>query len=223
MSFYLEINNISHSYDKNERYVVENFSLSLNSGEIVCLFGPTGCGKTTLLRIIAGLEKQTKGSIVVNSKIFSNEEVFLPPEERNIGMMFQDNALFPHLKVEENILFGIQSLKPDEKKSTLNFLLKNMSIKDISKSYPHQLSGGEKQRVALARSIAPKPNILLMDEPFSELDDAMKSKLLDLTLTSLKKQNITAVVVTHNASDARKMADKLAIMENGKLRSLEVL
>ena len=223
MSFYLEINNISHSYDKNERYVVENFSLSVNSGEIVCLFGPTGCGKTTLLRIIAGLEKQTKGSIVVNSKIFSNEEVFLPPEERNIGMMFQDNALFPHLKVEENILFGIQSLKPDEKKSTLNFLLKNMSIKDISKSYPHQLSGGEKQRVALARSIAPKPNILLMDEPFSELDDAMKSKLLDLTLTSLKKQNITAVVVTHNASDARKMADKLAIMENGKLRSLEVL
>ena len=223
MSFYLEINNISHSYDKNERYVVENFSLSVNSGEIVCLFGPTGCGKTTLLRIIAGLEKQTKGSIVVNSKIFSNEEVFLPPEERNIGMMFQDNALFPHLKVEENILFGIQSLKPDEKNSTLNFLLKNMSIKDISKSYPHQLSGGEKQRVALARSIAPKPNILLMDEPFSELDDAMKSKLLDLTLTSLKKQNITAVVVTHNASDARKMADKLAIMENGKLRSLEVL
>ena len=223
MSFYLEINNISHSYDKNERYVVENFSLSVNSGEIVCLFGPTGCGKTTLLRIIAGLEKQTRGSIVVNSKIFSNEEVFLPPEERNIGMMFQDNALFPHLKVEENILFGIQSLKPDEKKSTLNFLLKNMSIKDISKSYPHQLSGGEKQRVALARSIAPKPNILLMDEPFSELDDAMKSKLLDLTLTSLKKQNITAVVVTHNASDARKMADKLAIMENGKLRSLEVL
>ena len=120
-------------------------------------------------------------------------------------------------------LLGIQSLKPDEKKSTLNFLLKNMSIKDISKSYPHQLSGGEKQRVALARSIAPKPNILLMDEPFSELDDAMKSKLLNLTLTSLKKQNITAVVVTHNASDARKMADKLAIMENGKLRSLEVL
>jgi len=196
--------------------VVDGISLSLAPGQITCLLGPSGCGKSTTLRVIAGVEKQDSGEILVDGVAVSNSRLHEAPEDRSIGLMFQDFALFPHLNVFQNIAFGLQ-LKNKNTDTRVNSLLKRMGLEALSKKYPHELSGGEQQRVALARAIAPRPKIMLMDEPFSGLDARLKDNIRDETLQVLKEEGTAVLLVTHEPYEAMSMADEIALMRNGKI------
>lgn len=193
---------------------VDEIDFSVNEGEIVALLGPSGCGKTTTLRMIAGLTPQTKGSIY-----FDNKKVdHLPPHKRNVGMVFQEYALFPHLNVEQNILFGVKKKK--NKQEILKNVLSLVSLEGYEKRYPHELSGGQQQRVALARALAPSPSILLMDEPFSNLDEELKYTMRLEVKKILKQANITTIFVTHDQKDALAIADEIIIMNEGKIEQI---
>ncbi len=197
--------------------VVHDFSLQLKKGEIACLLGPSGCGKTTVLRSIAGFEGLTKGAILLNGKSISDSQSTLPPEKRNIGMVFQDFALFPHLNINDNICFGIRHLSRVQQKQRVQALLKLISLSEYEKRYPHELSGGQQQRIALARALAPKPNLLLLDEPFSSMDVELRAELAKEVRQILKHENITAILVTHDQHEAFAMADHIAVMKAGEL------
>ncbi|MEX2367745.1 MAG: ABC transporter ATP-binding protein, partial [Pseudohongiellaceae bacterium] len=175
MSYLLDIQHINCRYD--ETVVIRDLSFSLNHGQIVSLLGPSGCGKTTVLRAIAGFEKIYHGSITLDGICLSDTHQILPPEQRQVGMVFQDYALFPHLRVHENIAFGLQHLSPGMRKTTLDSLLELVKLQAWADKYPHQLSGGQQQRVALARALAPNPRVLLLDEPFSSLDTELRRNL----------------------------------------------
>ncbi len=212
---YLSINNISISYSND--VILENLSMQLLEGEIGCLLGSSGCGKTTLLRCIAGFESPEVGDIFLNNKQLSSSEHFIPAEKRGIGLVFQDFALFPHLSIEDNIGFGLSSLKSSEKKQRITEMLKLVNLEETRKRYPHQLSGGQQQRIALARAIAPKPNLLLMDEPFSSLDIELREQLALEIRDILKQQGISAILVTHDQSEAFMLADKIGLMHQGNI------
>lgn len=211
----LNVNNVSIAYDKN--VVVDDASLQLKKGEIGCFLGPSGCGKTTLLRAIAGFEPLKQGEILLNDKTVSNANLQLAPEKRNIGMVFQDFALFPHLTVADNIAFGIRHLSRAEQKTRIQQLLKMVSLKPYGSRYPHELSGGQQQRIALIRALAPKPDLLLMDEPFSSMDVDLREELAIEVRDILKQENITAILVTHDQNEAFSVADKIGVMQEGKL------
>tara|TARA_B100001250_G_C19799326_1_gene790234 strand:- start:1095 stop:1751 length:657 start_codon:yes stop_codon:yes gene_type:complete len=210
----LEIKNLSHSYE-NETSILENINLLVKSGEIISILGSSGCGKTTLLRIIAGLEKQTKGTLKINDTIVSDSNYSIPPEKRNIGLVVQDRALFPHLNIYENVNFGIRNLSSDI--DTPREYLKLFKVEKLSKKYPHEISGGEQQRVALARSMAPNPNILLLDEPFNALDDQLKLELHNETKRIFKERNLTVIIVSHDLAEAKFFSDRLFSIQNGVL------
>lgn len=210
----LEIKNLHHTYD-NENYALEDINLSINDGEIVSILGPSGCGKTTLLRVIAGLERQSKGTIKINEQIISNEKFMIPPEKRSIGLVVQDKALFPHLNVINNVIFGIQKNK--EKYNLAKNYLDIFKVEELADKYPHEISGGEQQRVALARAMAPHPNILLLDEPFSALDQSLKSELHHETKKIFKEKGLTVVIVSHDKDEAKFLSDRLIYIENGKI------
>ena len=210
----LEIKNLHHTYD-NENYALEDINLSINDGEIVSILGPSGCGKTTLLRVIAGLERQSKGTIKINEQIISNEKFMIPPEKRSIGLVVQDKALFPHLNVINNVIFGIQKNK--EKYNLAKNYLDIFKVEELAEKYPHEISGGEQQRVALARAMAPHPNILLLDEPFSALDQSLKSELHHETKKIFKEEGLTVVIVSHDKDEAKFLSDRLIYIEDGKI------
>jgi iron(III) transport system ATP-binding protein len=211
----LTINHVSIAYGKN--LVVEGVSLQLEKGEIGCFLGPSGCGKTTLLRAIAGFEPLKQGEIKLNNKIVSSTGGHLAPEKRNIGMVFQDFALFPHLTVADNIKFGIRYLQKAEQRKRVKQLLEMVSLGNYGKRYPHELSGGQQQRIALIRALAPKPDLLLMDEPFSSMDVELRQELATEIRDILKQENITAILVTHDQNEAFLVADTIGVMQHGKL------
>ena len=211
----LEVKNVSIAYGKN--VVVEGVSLELEKGEIGCFLGPSGCGKTTLLRAIAGFEPLKDGEILLNSNAVSSTKLHLAPEQRNIGMVFQDFALFPHLNIADNIAFGMKHLKRSEQQTRIAQLLEMVSLDGYEKRYPHELSGGQQQRIALIRALAPKPDLLLLDEPFSSMDVDLREELATEVRDILKEENITAILVTHDQNEAFIVADTVGVMQEGKL------
>lgn len=211
----LELENVSMDYGSGD--VVKEVSFSLGKGKIGCLLGPSGCGKTTLLRAIAGLEEIKRGGISINGLMVSSSTSHLSPEKRRIGMVFQDYALFPHLNAAGNIAFGLHGHSRAEKKRRVSELLEAVELKGLEKSYPHQLSGGQQQRLALARALAPKPDLLLMDEPFSNLDVVLREQLSHQVRGILKEYGTTAVIVTHNQFEAFAISDTVGIINNGVL------
>ncbi len=211
----LEVRNIDKYYD--QFHAVKNVTFNLEEGEIGCLLGPSGCGKTTLLRTIAGFEDIAGGSIAIADQLVAGQRT-VPPEKRNIGMVFQDYALFPHLTVSENIAFGIENLSSGERSKRIAELLKTVELDGSGDKYPHELSGGQQQRVALARALAPEPKLLLMDEPFSNLDVALRETLSTEIREILKSRSITALMVTHNQNEAFAMADKVGVLSCGSMQ-----
>jgi iron(III) transport system ATP-binding protein len=198
--------------------VVKDVSFALAEGQIGCLVGPSGCGKTTLLRAIAGFEPAANGSISLQQQVVSNQHIQLATEQRRVGMVFQDFALFPHLSVAANISFGLQGQSHQQKQSKVKQLLQLVGLPDFAERYPHQLSGGQQQRVALARALAPEPKVLLLDEPFSSLDAELREALARDIRHILQQLKITAVMVTHDQFEAFTMADMVGVMQHGKLQ-----
>ncbi len=211
----LEMKEIYQAYGKN--LVIRNLFLTLKKGQIGCLLGPSGCGKTSVLRTIAGFEKILSGEIMLHGKSVSRNGLSVPPEKRRIGMVFQDYALFPHLTVFDNVAFGLKTDNKARKLTLVSELLEKMDLDRISERYPHELSGGQQQRVALARSLAPGPDLLLMDEPFSNLDATLRESLSLSVRKILKESGATALMVTHNQSEAFAMADEIGVMYEGKI------
>jgi iron(III) transport system ATP-binding protein len=203
-----EIQNLTFSFSKKVAPVIKNFSFSMKKGEIVGVLGPSGSGKSTLLRLIAGLEMPTSGSIMIASKLVVSENLFVQPENRGVGMVFQDYALFPHMTVKDNLLFGLSKLSKKERSSRLTEMLELVKMEEYENRFPHELSGGQQQRVALARALAPKPNVLLMDEPFSNLDADLKESIREELQRILKKANMTCIMVSHDRQDVECICDR---------------
>jgi iron(III) transport system ATP-binding protein len=192
-------------------------SLAIKPGELICLLGPSGCGKTTLLRVAAGVESPTEGRVLLDGREVTGPKLFLPPEERGIGLMFQDYALFPHLSIIENVKFGLRDLSARDAEIAAKRALSRVGLEHYAADYPHVLSGGEQQRVALARSIAPRPGVLLMDEPFSNLDRRMRDEIRDETVAILSETGATTILVTHDPEEAMKIADRIVLMRAGRI------
>ena len=201
---------------------VKDLNLELAQGEIGCLLGSSGCGKSTVLRAICGFEPLKTGEIFLRDKVVSSVIVQLPPNQRKIGMVFQDFALFPHLNVLENIAFGLQHLSSSQRSSVAMNWLKRVSLADKADAYPHELSGGQQQRVALARAMAPEPDLILLDEPFSSLDIELRERLAGEMREILKTNNITALLVTHDQFEAFAIADKVGVMTEGKVLQWDI-
>ena len=210
----LKIQNLSHSYGDNQ-LSLKKINLLVNKGERLSIQGPSGCGKSTLLRLIAGLEEPHEGQIFINEEEVSSPGFSVPPEKRQIGMVVQDKALFPHLSIYENICFGIK--KNTNKEQIALDLLNLFKIEELKNKFPHQISGGEKQRVALARSMAPNPNFIMLDEAFSALDSDLKVSIYDEVLEIFQGKNITVILVTHDAEEAKILSTRQLNMNNGEL------
>ena len=198
--------------------VLQGFGFDLEAGEIACLLGHSGCGKTTALRAVAGFEQPERGRIALQERTLSDGRLFVPPHLRRIGMVFQDYALFPHLNVADNIAFGLSGRSAEARKARVAELLSLIGLPDYGGHYPHQLSGGQQQRVALARALAPKPELVLLDEPFSNLDADLRTRLSKEVRSLLKQENTSALLVTHDQQEAFAMADKIGIMADGRLQ-----
>lgn len=207
----LKINSLTFSYNK-KKEVLTNFNLAVQKGEVVALVGPSGSGKSTVLRLTAGLEIPRSGWIEIAGKTMADKNTFIPPEKREVGMVFQDYALFPHLNVYQNISFGIDHLPKKQRRAKTLELLELINLSGFEKRYPHQLSGGQQQRIALARTLAPGPKLLLLDEPFSNLDAELRDKIRLELNEIIKEVGITTILVSHDKEDAEFMADKEIIM-----------
>ena len=197
--------------------VLKGITVAVDPGEIVCLLGPSGCGKTTLLRIAAGLERASVGTVALAGWEVDGPDRFLAPEARGVGLMFQDYALFPHLKIIDNVMFGLDALPVPRARAIASAALERVGLSHHAGDYPHMLSGGEQQRVALARALAPGPRILLMDEPFSNLDQRMRTSIREETIGLLREKQTTAVVVTHDPVEAMSIADRIVLMRAGRI------
>lgn len=211
----LAFDEIRHGYHGKE--TIRGISLTAEPSEVLCLLGPSGSGKTTLLRIAAGIEVQTAGRVLLNDREIAGPTTFLPPERRGIGLMFQDFALFPHLTILDNVRFGLTALARKAAIDEAMAALARVGLDHAADKFPHALSGGEQQRVALARALAPRPAVFLMDEPFSGLDSRLKDSVRSETLSILRETRATAVVVTHDAEEAMLMADRIALLRDGRL------
>jgi len=204
----VQISNLTFSFSRKAAPVIDQFSFSMDKGEIVGVLGPSGSGKSTLLRLISGLEMPAKGTIQIADTFVVSEGRFIQPEDRGVGMVFQDYALFPHMTVKDNILFGLSRLPRKERKPRLKEMLELVQMEEFEKRYPHELSGGQQQRISLARALAPKPNVLLMDEPFSNLDEDLKDSIRKELRAILKKANMSCIMVTHDRKDVEAICDR---------------
>ncbi|MBB1381475.1 ABC transporter ATP-binding protein [Shewanella sp. SR41-2] len=211
----LTIENVCSDYDG--QVVLRHLDLTLAQGEIVALLGPSGCGKTTLLSAIAGLQAISQGSISINGQTLSGDGVFVASEQRGVGMIFQDYALFPHLTVADNILFGVNELNRTVRLARLEEMLELVKLTGLASRYPHELSGGQQQRVSIARALAYQPELLLLDEPFSNIDAQVRNDMMLEIRAILKQRNVSAVFVTHSKDEAFVFADKLALFKDGAI------
>lgn len=214
----LSIKNLSIQYAQTAQPAVNNVSFDLNTGDIACLLGPSGCGKTTILRAIAGFIPPSEGNIWLKGQHASDPQTVLSPEKRQVGVVFQDYALFPHLTVRKNIEFGLQKHTATERKTRSDNLLALIGLSALADRFPHELSGGQQQRVALARALAPRPTLILLDEPFSNLDIELKARLSTEVRDILKAENMSAILVTHDQHEAFAMADHIGVMNAGELQ-----
>lgn len=213
MSIGLEIRHLSLSYD--QQSVVKDCNLSLEKGQILSLLGPSGCGKSTILRAIAGLKSVDAGEIYICGQLVANAQLSIPPQQRQVGMIFQDYALFPHMTVRENIRFGLTYLSKADQVKKIDHIIDVVRLQGLLDRYPHELSGGQQQRVAIARALVREPQLLLLDEPFSNLDHAVKEGVMLEMRRLFKEQNITAIMVTHHQVEAFTLADQVAVMQEG--------
>ena len=207
---YLSLENIGFSYPKSEKPTLQGFNLSIQKGDCIGLVGASGCGKSTLLRLIAGLEPLETGRITLDAQVLSAPKLSVPPEKRHIGMVFQNYCLFPHLSVRNNIAYGIRQRQ--HKKERVNEMLALIDMQAHADRYPYQLSGGQQQRVALARSLAPKPKIILMDEPFSNLDATLKQSVRQEVKAILQAENMTSIIVSHDVQDTDALCDDTVVL-----------
>lgn len=211
----LQLDGISRRFGK--VVALDGISLSVQSGETICLVGQSGCGKSSLLRIIAGVDRPDRGRLVLDGKEIAGPNIHMEPEDRQIGFIFQDYALFPHLNVTENILFGLKKLPRATAQRRCDEIIAKIGLKHLAKRFPHMLSGGEHQRVALARALAPQPRILLMDEPFSNLDRRLRDTMRDETLALLRVLGTTVIMVTHDPEEALSAGDRIVLMRAGQI------
>jgi iron(III) transport system ATP-binding protein len=211
----LALNDIECRYD--DKPVVRALSLRVSAGEIVCLLGPSGCGKTTVLRAIAGFQPLTAGELLIGGQCMSRRGFTLPPEKRRVGVVFQDYALFPHLTVEDNVAFGLRVASRAERLRVAHDILGIVGLMGLEARYPHELSGGQQQRVAIARALAPRPDLILLDEPFSNLDIELRERLSDELRDILKRQGMTAILVTHDQHEAFALGDQVGVMHDGRI------
>ncbi|MDB5080285.1 MAG: putative transporter binding protein [Chloroflexi bacterium] len=218
----IRLDNVSKTYSGSSRPAVDNISFGLKSGELLALLGPSGCGKTTTLRLIAGFERPDRGQIQVKGQPVAAAGLswWQPPEKRQLGVVFQDYALFPHLTVSQNIVFGLRRVSRQAAKERLAELLKVTGLTDFSHKYPHQLSGGQQQRVALARAMAPRPMALLLDEAFNSLDTTIRSAMHQEVRSILKAEGISAILVTHDQAEAFELADRMAVLNSGRIEQI---
>ncbi|MED1600836.1 ABC transporter ATP-binding protein [Alkalihalophilus marmarensis] len=219
MSF-IHLQNLTKTYSNAGSPAVNHIDLSIEKGEIITLLGPSGCGKTTTLRMIAGFEQPSNGSIRIDDKVVFDDRSYLPPEKRGIGMVFQDYALFPHLTIEKNVTFGLNKWGTLNKKKRAKEVLELVGLADYAKRFPNELSGGQQQRVALARALAPRPNVVLMDEPFSNLDAGLRERMRYDVTAILRKANTTAIIVTHDQKDAFAVSDRVVVMNQGVIQQI---
>ncbi|UJF23836.1 ABC transporter ATP-binding protein [Suttonella sp. R2A3] len=218
MHNYLSLDHVSIAYGRNE--VVHDCSLSLAQGDILSLLGPSGCGKSTILKAIAGLLPISAGTMTLNNTVIAGNGVHVAPQARQVGMIFQDYALFPHLTVAENIGFGLRGLAKAARQEKVSNMLEIVRLHELSKRYPHELSGGQQQRVAIARALVREPNLLLLDEPFSNLDNEVRERLIGEIQQLFAEQNMTAIFVTHNKTEAFALSDQVAVMEEGNIAQI---
>ncbi|MFD1040087.1 ABC transporter ATP-binding protein [Virgibacillus byunsanensis] len=212
---FLQIKDLAFCYYRSKDYAIKNFNLEIEQGEIISILGESGSGKSTVLRLLSGLETPTSGIIRINNQIMTDDRHFVLPEKRGIGMVFQDYALFPHMTVAENIQFGLKKQTKRDKQQRVDEVLDLVNMAKLKKRYPHELSGGQQQRVALARTLAPKPSLLLLDEPFSNLDADLQIKIRNELKEIIKKTGITSIFVTHDREDSRAIADRIITMRDG--------
>ena len=212
---FIEGKNIYFKYPNSKEDTIKDFNIELEKGEILAILGESGSGKSTMLRIIAGLEEAYTGNIKIEDKTIFSKNQFTEPENRGIGIVFQDYALFPHMTVKKNIQYGLKKKSKEEKEKIAMDMLRLVNLVEHKDKYPYELSGGQQQRVAIARAIAPKPSVLLLDEPFSNLDANLQEKIRDEIKDILKKAGITSIFVTHDKNDAKVLADKVIILRDG--------
>lgn len=217
MTALLQLDQVSIHYPGSPRQVVSNLSFSLEQGEIACLLGPSGCGKTSVLRAIAGFLQPSAGRIYLRGECVNDINVWRAPEKRGVGVVFQDYALFPHLSVADNVAFGLSGLGKQQRSHRVAEMLDLVGLSAFASRFPHELSGGQQQRVALARSLAPSPSLILLDEPFSNLDIELREKLSSEVREILKKTGMTAILVTHDQYEAFAMADHIGVLQEGRL------
>lgn len=213
---FLQLRKVTFFHRKG-RPVLEGLDLDLDRGETLVVVGPSGCGKSTLLRCIAGLERPQQGSVHLEGAILSDDATFVPPEKRAIGLVFQGLALFPHLTVHENVGFGLRRIEGRERKRRIIGELEGVGLAELAERYPHELSGGQQQRVAIARALILRPRLMLMDEPFSDLDPRTRSEVRNEVLRILAMHNTPAIIVTHDREDAFHVADRIAEMDQGRI------
>lgn len=214
---YVELNELSFTYKNAKEKTIHNATIQIEKGEIVTILGKSGSGKSTILRLIAGLEVPNGGSISINGQVMTDDFQFVQPEKRGVGMVFQDYALFPHMTVAANVKFGLKKMTRRAKEARLQEVLELVGLIGFEKRYPYELSGGQQQRVALARAIAPNPSLIMFDEPFSNLDADLQIKIRDELRDILKQAAITSIFVTHDQADARAIADRVIIMKDGRV------
>ena len=213
----LKINNLHFRYKNSKEDTIKDFNLEIKKGDIVSILGESGSGKSTILRIIAGLEEAYRGEILIGGNLVYSKDQSVEPEKRGIGMVFQDYALFPHMTVAKNIMFGLKKMDKSQREKRMMEMLKLVNLEEYKDKYPYEISGGQQQRIAIARAIAPSPSLLLLDEPFSNLDANLQSKIRLELKEIIQKANITSIFVTHDKEDAKVLADQVVVLDKGQI------